>query len=465
MAYIPDRFVIIALSAILTWALNWEDQGLQVLGLIRTPENTHAIPFHWPFTFKNINSIPSLITTALLISLLGLFESSLTAKSLRKAASGGTKTVGLRLDADQELLALGASNIIGGCFLALPAFGGYGRSKLNYSTGGRTPMANIILSFLTLCCILFLLPAFYYLPRGVLAAMIAVVGVSMVEECPHDILFFVRIRAGMELALMAMVFGSTIFYSISLGMALGLGWSIVAVVMHGGWRTKITILDSASSALEVGLVGEREFAQIATLCPGVRTLLITVPAGGGGPWTFINTSDLKDRLEVVVEQYGFVASQASPSHSQYSTLVSSTHDTEPKTRTALIFDLRQCTYIDGCAVQALAEIIAEHTENHHLHHGHDHDHSDENTRIIVWESLRHEHDHHDHNHHGAVERHRDDIRHKLHRAFEHPSGNDVLFLSDINDILAALGGEEARGLGEADAEVDTDFEAEQDLER
>lgn len=454
--------MIIALSAILTWSLNWEDQGLQVLGHIRTPENTHAIPFHWPFTFKHINSIPSLITTALLISLLGLFESSLTAKSLRKAASGGAKTVGLRLDADQELLALGSSNIIGGCFLALPAFGGYGRSKLNYSTGGRTPMANIILSLLTLCCILFLLPAFYYLPRGVLAAMIAVVGVSMVEECPHDILFFVRIRAKMELALMAMVFGSTLFHSISLGMALGLGWSILAVVLHGGWRTKITILDSASSTLEVGLVGEREFAQIATLCPSVRTLLITVPEGGGGPWTFINTGDLKDRLEAVVEQYGTIAPQTSPSHPQYSTL---THHAEPKTETGIIFDLRQCTYIDGCAVQALAEIIAEHTENHYLHHGHDDDHNDENTRIIIWEPLLREQDHHDHNHHDGVDGRRENIKHKLHRAFEHPSGDDVLFLSDIHDILAALGGAQARRLGEADVGFDVDYEAEEELER
>ncbi|KAJ9615048.1 hypothetical protein H2200_001122 [Cladophialophora chaetospira] len=391
VAYIPDRFVVVASSAALTWLLGWHEQGLQVLGQIQTPE-TNGLPFHWPFTLDHISSVSNLITTAFLIALLGLFESSLTAKSLRQA-SGGNNATSLVLDADQELIALGAANLIGGCFLALPSFGGYGRSKLNYSTGGRTPMSNVLLSAITLLCILTLLPAFYYLPRGVLAAMIAVVGVSMIEECPHEIMFFAKIQAWPELALMATVFVSTICYSVSLGMALGLAWSILAAVVHGGWRTTVRILDVSSP----NALGHAELAQIASLCP-MRTILVTVP----GPLTFVNTGDLKDRVDALDQM-----TDSSPRIPHRPETRS-----ERKLERVLIFDMRHCPNVDGCAVQNLTE-IAEH-------------YALKENRVIIWEPLRLQG--------------RDNILHKLtlSRAMEAAGGN-VSLVSSLDELLATLG--------------------------
>lgn len=103
--------------------------------------------------------------TSFLIAMLGFFESSVAAKTL----SGGDPKTGEGLHGtavkpNGELVALGVANLIGGCFMALPAFGGYARSKVNASTGGRTPMSSVFLSFITVICVLFLLPYFYYLP-------------------------------------------------------------------------------------------------------------------------------------------------------------------------------------------------------------------------------------------------------------------------------------------------------------
>ena len=98
--------------------------------------------------------------TSFLIALLGFFESSVAAKSL-----GGDKTFpSIQLSPNRELVALGAANFVGACFMSLPAFGGYGRSKVNKSTGGKTPMSSIFLSLITLISIFFVLPYFYYLP-------------------------------------------------------------------------------------------------------------------------------------------------------------------------------------------------------------------------------------------------------------------------------------------------------------
>lgn len=103
--------------------------------------------------------------TSFLIALLGFFESSVAAKSIGGGeGKTGDGIQGMALSANRELVALGVANLVGGCFMALPAFGGYGRSKVNASTGGKTPMSSVLLSLITVICVLFLLPYFYYIP-------------------------------------------------------------------------------------------------------------------------------------------------------------------------------------------------------------------------------------------------------------------------------------------------------------
>ena len=111
--------------------------------------------------------------TSFVIALLGFFESSVAAKSLSGGASDkGDSLQGITFSANRELVALGVANVIGGCFMALPAFGGYGRSKVNASTGGKTPMSSILLSIITVICVLFLLPHFYFIPVSQLTPLL-----------------------------------------------------------------------------------------------------------------------------------------------------------------------------------------------------------------------------------------------------------------------------------------------------
>jgi MFS superfamily sulfate permease-like transporter len=151
------------LSAVITYACNWEAKGLDVLGEVRSTSGK-PFPFHWPFVPSHMKHVREAMSTSFLIAVLGFFESSIAAKALggAKSSSGGPDKNAI--SANREMVALGVANMIGACFMTLPAFGGYGRSKVNVSTGGRTPMSSFVLSFLTIICILFLLPYFYYLP-------------------------------------------------------------------------------------------------------------------------------------------------------------------------------------------------------------------------------------------------------------------------------------------------------------
>ena len=164
VAFIPDRFIVVVVSAIFTWAFGWDKQGLEILGKVESSTGA-AFPFHWPFIPKHMIHIREAMSTSFLIALLGFFESSVAAKALGVGdAKPGEGIQGMSLSANRELVSLGIANVVGGCFMALPAFGGYGRSKINKATGGRTPMSSILLSLITMICVLFLLPYFYYLP-------------------------------------------------------------------------------------------------------------------------------------------------------------------------------------------------------------------------------------------------------------------------------------------------------------
>jgi len=202
VAYIPDRFAVVVLSAVFAWRFNWEAQGLKILGNIKSK----GAPFqpHFPFAAGNFKDVDDAFGTSFVIALLGFFESSVAAKSLGTGGAGTkTKRVqkddgeeeiveeadgikGVTVSANRELVALGVANLIGGTFMALPAFGGYGRSKVNASTGGKTPMSSVFLSIITVICVLFLLPYFYYIPVSCLRSILSIGHVADRTACTES---------------------------------------------------------------------------------------------------------------------------------------------------------------------------------------------------------------------------------------------------------------------------------------
>jgi high affinity sulfate transporter 1 len=332
-AYFLDRFIVVAMSAVFAWHFGWDKQGLDILGEVQSSGKS-AVPFHWPFQFQHMKHIDTALSTSFVIALLGFFESSVAAKSLGEGTHG---LKGMHLSANRELIALGAANVVGGMFMSLPAFGGYGRSKLNASTGGTTPMSSILLSGITLTCVLFILPYFYYLPKGVLSAMVSVVAYSLIEECPHDIRFFIRIRGWVELSLMSIIFLATIFYSLTLGITLGIGLSLLALIRHAT-KPRIQILGKVP-----GTTNQFENAEYAPeLIEYIEgCLIVKIPE----PLTFANTGELKTRLRRL-EQYG--TNKAHPSLPQV-------RDEEHNKN--IIFDVHGVTGIDGSGTQVFTEIV------------------------------------------------------------------------------------------------------------
>ncbi|KHN95067.1 sulfate transporter [Metarhizium album ARSEF 1941] len=309
--FIPDRFLVVVVSAILCWHLRWDQQGVEVLGSVKAA-NGGVFAFRWPFQLSHMKHIRTAMSTSFLIALLGFFESSVAAKSL-----GGNDAIqGIELSANREMIALGAANLVGACFMSLPAFGGYGRSKVNKTTGGKSP-------------------------KPVLCSMISVVACSLIEEAPHDIAFFITIRGWTELGLMAVIFLATIFYSLTLGMALGVGISILLVIKHST-RSRIQILGRIPGT------NRFENAESGHACLEFieGCLIVKIPE----PLTFANTGELKARLRRL-ELYG----------------TSKVHPALPRLRSQesnrnIIFDIHGVTSMDGSGTQVLEEIVRSYRE-------------------------------------------------------------------------------------------------------
>ena len=86
-----------------------------------------------------------------------------------------------RIVPDQELIALGASNIAASVSGGYPVTGGFARSVVNFDAGAETPAAGAFTAVGLAIATLVLTPLISFLPKATLAATIIVAVLSLVD--------------------------------------------------------------------------------------------------------------------------------------------------------------------------------------------------------------------------------------------------------------------------------------------
>lgn len=88
---------------------------------------------------------------------------------------------GKALDANQEMLALGLSNIFSSFVRSMPVTGSFTRTAINNASGVKTPMSGLITGGLVLLACGLLTSIFVFIPKATLAAIIIVAMFYMLD--------------------------------------------------------------------------------------------------------------------------------------------------------------------------------------------------------------------------------------------------------------------------------------------
>ena len=158
----------IALTTLLAWQLDWQGQGMKLVGTVPQGLPPITMPL-W-----DLNLWQKLLVPALLISVVGFLESVSVGQTLAAKRRQ-------RIEPDQELVALGGSNLSAAFTGGFPVTGGFARSVVNFEAGAVTPAAGIYTAIGITLASLFLTPALFYLPQATLAATIIVAVLSLVD--------------------------------------------------------------------------------------------------------------------------------------------------------------------------------------------------------------------------------------------------------------------------------------------
>uniref|UniRef100_A0A3B4AV92 STAS domain-containing protein n=1 Tax=Periophthalmus magnuspinnatus TaxID=409849 RepID=A0A3B4AV92_9GOBI len=250
VATMRNALVVIGASVV---SFSWETYGYDVFTI--TGKTAQGLPPFTPPPTSDTTANGTNVTFGemvedfggglAVIPFMGLLESIAIAKAF------GSQN-GYRIVANQELLAIGLTNIMGSFVSAYPVTGSFGRTAVNSQTGVCTPAGGIITSAVVLLSLAFLMPAFYYIPKASLAAVIICAVAPMAD-------YKVVMKMWKIYKRDLLPFGVTFFVSfweVQYGIIAGIAVS-GALLLYNTARPKIKIFDNDTLVLE--LRGEVSF--------------------------------------------------------------------------------------------------------------------------------------------------------------------------------------------------------------
>lgn len=192
-------------------------QGVRVVGDVPMGLPPLSLPHFDPNVWRQ------LLPAAALISLIGFIESISIAQTLAAARRQ-------RVDANQELIGLGAANMAAALTSGYPVTGGFARSVVNFDAGAHTQMASVFTALGIALVALLFTPLFYNLPQATLAATIIVAVLSLID--------FATMRHTWRYSRSDFVaMAATIVVVLTVGVEAGLLAGVTLSILLYLWRT------------------------------------------------------------------------------------------------------------------------------------------------------------------------------------------------------------------------------------
>ncbi|KAJ3267670.1 hypothetical protein HK104_005720, partial [Borealophlyctis nickersoniae] len=292
---------------------------------------------------------------AVTVTIVGILEHVAITKSFGRLN-------GYRPDANQELVGLGVTNILGSFMGGFSATGSFSRSAIKSQSGVKTPLAGLVTGLVVLLAVYVLTPLFFYIPNAVLSAII-MSAISDLISRPKllkqlwDIQFI-----DLFSFILALVF--TFFFSIEIAIYVSVGFAVL-VLLYRLARPNFSVLGRTPQGTWVS-VNDSRMGSTAVEPP--EGILVFRPEES---LTYPNANYLSEKVKEVVmsrTEYGGHSGKASDrlwcdttaariSRARNKSLASGSPDTKPlPPLRALILDFSAVNGLDSTGVQTLVDL-------------------------------------------------------------------------------------------------------------
>jgi high affinity sulfate transporter 1 len=211
---VPGAVVALVASGLAVVLLDLERHGVAVIGRIPTGLPGFSLPL------LSLDDFDSLLPVALVAALLSFSDTVVTAR-------GFAARIGERIDADQELLAIGVANLASGLSHGLPISASDSRTAVAEAAGSRTQVTSAIAALVVAAVMLWFAGLLYHLP---LAALGGILMASAWTLC--DIGEFVRLWRfrGISLAAALVTLAGVLALGIMEGILIGVVFSLILLL-------------------------------------------------------------------------------------------------------------------------------------------------------------------------------------------------------------------------------------------
>src|SRR5215211_8621437 len=279
-ARFPASLLGIILATLLNWLIGW---STPIIGAI-----PQSLLLQSRLSLSNIpwSSLDDFLAPTLTITALGAVESLL-------CGAVGSNMTGIRLQANQELIAQGMGNMLIPFFGGVPATAAIARSSVGIKSGGQTRLVSIIHAIGLLLSMFLLTPLMERIPLAALAGVLMVTAVRMNEWDAIRFIFGKRFKTDMIAFTITML--ATIVLDLTQAILIG---SFLAGAV---FLNKIASIDINVQDVDIERLKQRGI-ETAGKCQHVRVAFLT------GPLFFAATGQFNEAFANVGDTHALILS-------------------------------------------------------------------------------------------------------------------------------------------------------------
>ncbi|HET9170737.1 MAG TPA: sulfate permease [Actinospica sp.] len=273
---VPGPLLVVVLGTTLTAAFGLDTHGLSVIGQIPVGPPHPRVP--------NLDQLHRLLLPAAGVLLVGYTDVILTARAFEARGGAG------RLDANQELLALGTANLGSGFLQGFPVSSSASRTALADSAGAHSQAYALVAEAGVVAVLLAFSPLLKYTPTAVLGALVVFAAIRLIDISAFRRLWEFR-RREFLLALGCLI--GVLALNVLYGVLVAVGLSVAELL------SRVARPHDAVQGLVPGLAGMHDVDDY----PEAHTIEGLVVYRYDSPLFFANAQDFRRRaLAAVAEQ-------------------------------------------------------------------------------------------------------------------------------------------------------------------